>query len=114
MKHNEERQAQAVFTREEPIAQLVYRSAAAGPMGQMELGHLLQQARARIESERLTGIAARYRAEWLAVMRRKLGLAGESPEDAAKAWLKANPATLERWLTGVTTLTGLTDQIDII
>mgnify|MGYP006156611073 CR=1 FL=1 len=56
MKHNEQRQEQAVFTREEPIAQLVYRSAAAGPMGHAELARLLEQARARNEAERLTGL----------------------------------------------------------
>lgn len=33
----------------------------------------------------LDGIAGRYRAEWLAVMRRKLGLSGEAPGDAALA-----------------------------
>ena len=31
---------------------------------------------------------------------------GQTPDESAKAWLKANPATLERWLTGVTTLDG--------
>jgi uncharacterized protein YdiU (UPF0061 family) len=36
-----------------------------------------------IANDRLGGIAARYRAEWLAVMRRKLALAGEDPGDAA-------------------------------
>lgn len=34
---------------------------------------------------RLESIAGLYRTEWLAVMRRKLGLAGESPEDAMLA-----------------------------
>ena len=34
-------------------------------------------------NDRLGGIAARYRAEWLAVMRRKLALADEDPGDAA-------------------------------
>lgn len=56
MKHNEQRQEQAVFTSEEPIAQLVYRSAASSPMGHGELAHLLAQARARNEAERLTGL----------------------------------------------------------
>ncbi|MBP9182372.1 MAG: YdiU family protein [Fuscovulum sp.] len=36
-----------------------------------------------IANDRLGGIAARYRAEWLAVMRRKLALAGEEAGDAA-------------------------------
>ena len=31
---------------------------------------------------------------------------GEVPEDAAAAWLKANPAILDTWLAGVTTLDG--------
>lgn len=31
---------------------------------------------------------------------------GKVPADAAKAWLKSNPATLETWLTGVTTRDG--------
>jgi glycine betaine/proline transport system substrate-binding protein len=31
---------------------------------------------------------------------------GEAPEDAAEAWLKANPGVLETWLDGVTTLDG--------
>ncbi|MEL6961404.1 MAG: glycine betaine ABC transporter substrate-binding protein, partial [Pseudomonadota bacterium] len=31
---------------------------------------------------------------------------GEEPEDAATAWLKANPGTLDAWLAGVTTLSG--------
>lgn len=31
---------------------------------------------------------------------------GMQPEAAAKAWMKQNPATLERWLDGVTTLDG--------
>jgi glycine betaine/proline transport system substrate-binding protein len=31
---------------------------------------------------------------------------GELPEDAATAWLQANPATLDGWLAGVTTLDG--------
>lgn len=30
----------------------------------------------------------------------------EDPNDAATAWLKANPATLDGWLAGVTTLSG--------
>ena len=31
---------------------------------------------------------------------------GEDPEDAASAWLKANPDTFEAWLDGVTTMDG--------
>ncbi len=31
---------------------------------------------------------------------------GEDPQDAASAWLKANPATFTAWLDGVTTLDG--------
>ncbi|MEM9440282.1 MAG: choline ABC transporter substrate-binding protein [Pseudomonadota bacterium] len=31
---------------------------------------------------------------------------GEEPEDAATAWLKANPGTLDAWLASVTTLSG--------
>ena len=31
---------------------------------------------------------------------------GEDPEDAAQAWLKANPEVLDGWLEGVTTLDG--------
>ena len=38
-----------------------------------------------IANDRLGGIAARHHAEWLAVMRRKLGLVGEAPEDAQLA-----------------------------
>ena len=38
-----------------------------------------------IANERLGGIAAIYKAEWLTVMRRKLGLAGEDAGDAALA-----------------------------
>ncbi|MFZ0097463.1 MAG: protein adenylyltransferase SelO family protein, partial [Gemmobacter sp.] len=38
-----------------------------------------------IANERLGGIAAVYKAEWLAVMRAKLGLQGEDPGDAALA-----------------------------
>lgn len=42
------------------------------------------EARAvEIANERLGGIAAIYKAEWLAVMRAKLGLQGEDPGDAA-------------------------------
>ena len=36
-----------------------------------------------IANDRLTGIAPIYRADWLSVMRRKLGLVGEDPGDAA-------------------------------
>jgi uncharacterized protein YdiU (UPF0061 family) len=39
----------------------------------------------KIANDRLAGIADRYRAEWLAVMRRKLGLSGEDPGDGALA-----------------------------
>ncbi len=38
-----------------------------------------------LANDRLTGIAPRYRAEWLTVMRRKLGLVGEDDGDAALA-----------------------------
>ncbi|WP_135447268.1 protein adenylyltransferase SelO [Tabrizicola caldifontis] len=38
-----------------------------------------------IANDRLSGIAGRYRAEWLSVMRRKLGLVGEEAGDAALA-----------------------------
>ncbi len=38
-----------------------------------------------IANDRLTGIAPRYRADWAAMMRRKLGLVGEDPGDAALA-----------------------------
>ncbi|WP_374427222.1 YdiU family protein [Tabrizicola sp.] len=38
-----------------------------------------------IANDRLTGIAPRYRAEWLTVMRRKLGLVGEDDGDAQLA-----------------------------
>ncbi len=38
-----------------------------------------------IANDRLSGIAPRYRTEWLAVMRRKLGLVDEDPGDAALA-----------------------------
>jgi uncharacterized protein YdiU (UPF0061 family) len=38
-----------------------------------------------LANDRLGGIADRYRAEWLAVMRRKLGLVGEHDGDAALA-----------------------------
>jgi serine/tyrosine/threonine adenylyltransferase len=38
-----------------------------------------------LANDRLSGIAPRYRAEWLSVMRRKLGLAGEDEGDAALA-----------------------------
>ena len=38
-----------------------------------------------IANDRLSGIAAIYRTEWLAVMRRKLGLIGEDADDAALA-----------------------------
>jgi uncharacterized protein YdiU (UPF0061 family) len=38
-----------------------------------------------LANDRLAGIAPRYRAEWLAVMRRKLGLTGEDAGDAQLA-----------------------------
>jgi uncharacterized protein YdiU (UPF0061 family) len=38
-----------------------------------------------LANDRLTGIAPRYRAEWVAVMRRKLGLVGEDAGDAQLA-----------------------------
>ena len=38
-----------------------------------------------IANDRLSGIAGRYRTEWLSVMRRKLGLVGEDMADAALA-----------------------------
>ncbi|MGL4234883.1 protein adenylyltransferase SelO [Tabrizicola sp.] len=44
-----------------------------------------QNKAVEIANDRLTGIAARYRTEWTAVMRRKLGLIGEDPEDATLA-----------------------------
>ena len=31
---------------------------------------------------------------------------GEDPDDAAAAWLKANPGVLDAWLAGVTTKDG--------
>ena len=34
---------------------------------------------------------------------------GDDPEDAAKAWLAANPEALDAWLDGVTTLDGDAD-----
>jgi serine/tyrosine/threonine adenylyltransferase len=44
-----------------------------------------QEKAVEIANDRLTGIATRYRHEWLAVMRRKLGLQGEDDGDAALA-----------------------------
>jgi uncharacterized protein YdiU (UPF0061 family) len=38
-----------------------------------------------LANDRLTGIAPRYRSEWLTVIRRKLGLPGEDPADAPLA-----------------------------
>jgi glycine betaine/proline transport system substrate-binding protein len=32
--------------------------------------------------------------------------AGKKPEEAASAWLKANPATIAPWIEGVTTFDG--------
>jgi glycine betaine/proline transport system substrate-binding protein len=31
---------------------------------------------------------------------------GQDPEEAAAAWIKANPAALDAWLAGVTTVDG--------
>ena len=45
----------------------------------------VQERAVEIANAQLSGIAGRYRAEWLAVMRRKLGLAGEDAGDAALA-----------------------------
>ena len=44
-----------------------------------------QDRAVEIANDRLQGIAPRYRADWTAVMRRKLGLIGEDPGDAALA-----------------------------
>jgi uncharacterized protein YdiU (UPF0061 family) len=44
-----------------------------------------QNRAVELANDRLTGIAPRYRAEWLAVMRRKLGLVGEEDGDAELA-----------------------------
>ena len=44
-----------------------------------------QEKAVEIANDRLGGIAARYRTEWTTVMRRKLGLIGEDPEDATLA-----------------------------
>ncbi|MDP3196844.1 YdiU family protein [Tabrizicola sp.] len=44
-----------------------------------------QERAIEIANDRLTGIAPRYRAEWLAVMRRKMGLVGEDDGDAQLA-----------------------------
>ena len=43
----------------------------------------VQEKAIDLANDRLTGIAALYRAEWLTVMRRKLGLLGEDAADAA-------------------------------
>jgi serine/tyrosine/threonine adenylyltransferase len=43
----------------------------------------VQEKAIALANDRLTGIAALYRAEWLTVMRRKLGLLGEDAADAA-------------------------------
>jgi uncharacterized protein YdiU (UPF0061 family) len=45
----------------------------------------VQERAVEIANDRLGGIAARYRTEWLAVMRRKLGLQGEDAGDAQLA-----------------------------
>jgi uncharacterized protein YdiU (UPF0061 family) len=44
-----------------------------------------QNRAVELANDRLTGIAPRYRAEWLAVMRRKLGLVGVEDGDAELA-----------------------------
>jgi uncharacterized protein YdiU (UPF0061 family) len=44
-----------------------------------------QEKAVEIANDRLTGIAALYRSEWLAVMRRKLGLTGTDESDALLA-----------------------------
>ncbi len=44
-----------------------------------------QEKAIEIANDRLSGIAPRYRVEWLTVMRRKLGLLGEDEADAALA-----------------------------
>lgn len=44
-----------------------------------------QEKAIELANDRLVGIAPRYRSEWLAVMRRKLGLPGEDDGDAALA-----------------------------
>jgi uncharacterized protein YdiU (UPF0061 family) len=45
----------------------------------------VQEKAIEIANDRLTGIAPRYRAEWVAVMRRKLGLVDQDPADAQLA-----------------------------
>ena len=45
----------------------------------------VQERAIEIANDRLAGIATRYRADWLAVMRRKLGLLGEHETDAQLA-----------------------------
>ena len=45
----------------------------------------VQEKAIEIANDRLTGIAPRYRAEWVAVMRRKLGLLDQDPADAQLA-----------------------------
>ena len=45
----------------------------------------VQEKAIKIANDRLAGIAPRYRREWLAVMRRKLGLSGEDEADAQLA-----------------------------
>ncbi|MFP5478561.1 MAG: protein adenylyltransferase SelO [Alphaproteobacteria bacterium] len=45
----------------------------------------VQEKAIEIANDRLTGIASRYRAEWVAVLRRKLGLVHEDAGDAALA-----------------------------
>ena len=44
-----------------------------------------QEKAIELANDRLGGIAARYRAEWVAVMRRKLGLVGQDADDAQLA-----------------------------
>jgi uncharacterized protein YdiU (UPF0061 family) len=43
----------------------------------------VQEKAVEIANDRLTGIASRYRSEWLTVMRNKLGLIGEEDADSA-------------------------------
>ncbi len=45
----------------------------------------VQEKAIEIANDRLTGIAPRYRTEWVAVMRRKLGLLDQDPADAQLA-----------------------------
>jgi serine/tyrosine/threonine adenylyltransferase len=47
--------------------------------------HPVPETAVEIANDRLTGIAGRYRREWIQIMRRKLGLVGEDEGDAALA-----------------------------